>query len=77
MQSDEKKNTKDPQTEPDVLCSPRKKKIIIKTLKVSNTAQDAPNTTHCKTMSTCKRARITCNSKLLTKGALEIAPQQA
>ena len=43
-----------------------------KTLKVSNTAQDARNATHCKTMSTCKRARINCNSKLLTKGVFEI-----
>ena len=43
-----------------------------KTLKVSNTAQDARNATHCKTMSTCKHARINWNSKRLTKGAFEI-----
>ena len=48
-----------------------------KTLKLGNTEQDAQNTMHRKTTITCKHAHINCNSKLLTHGALEIAPQQA
>jgi len=48
-----------------------------KTLKLGNTEQDARNTMHCKTKITCKHTHINCNSKLLTRGALEIAPQQA
>ena len=48
-----------------------------KTLKLGNAEQDAQNTTHCKTTITCKHAHINCNSKPLTRGALEIAPQQA
>ena len=52
-------------------------KTPYKLLEKNKTEQDAPNTRHCKTTSTCKRTRINCNSKLLTQGALKIAPQQA
>ena len=45
--------------------------------KKKKTEQDTPNTRQCKTTSTCKCTRINCNSKLLTQGALEIAPQQS
>ena len=62
------KNSKELQTEQDALQTLRKKK---------KTEQDAPNTRQCKTTSTCKCTHINYNSKLLTQGALEIAPQQA
>ena len=43
-----------------------------KNTKTEHDEQEAPNTMHCKTTSTCKCADINCNRKPLTQGHLKL-----